>query len=580
MSVRGTRLPFDPVSPRLPTADVGAETMERESRSALGLFNDASLAVLDLVRAQPVKRLQSGGIGAREIARVAKASRIDASVVRLVLDLACAAELLEPDVATLGWGRVAGAWRDLDAGPRVTFLLEEWLRTPRAPTQSHDSTGTSLAVGDVGRNCALCRDGRMSTLVEWARHDGGVTDAGLASLLAWNRPLTHTTHRVLFEEPDDWDHRYRGRRRAPAAVETSMLMSDERPDLGTIADEARLLGLVVDGASTPLLRALLGDDRPAVVALAGAMLPAAVRTASFGSDLTAVVTGPPAGELSALLDSCADRESRGGAVTWRFSTASVRRALDHGTTAATLTAGLTDVAAAGLPQPLAYLLADVGRRHGMLRVAPAVSVIRCQDEALLAEVSVDRKLRPLALRLVAPTVAVSAAGETDTIAALRAAGYLPMPEASVAEPLSAERQATHLATNDGVVEPAMRRPVRLGPRDTTAATSIAGQEDAASAAARLVGVAYAPGTSFADPQLVAVIRRGNRTLSNPEVTTLAEAILAGQAVRIRYRSASSALTDRVVSELELSGHLLAGWCHLRHDERVFRVSEILSVAYP
>jgi hypothetical protein len=40
------------------------------------------------------------------------------------------------------------------------------------------------------------------------------------------------------------------------------------------------------------------------------------------------------------------------------------------------------------------------------------------------------------------------------------------------------------------------------------------------------------------------------------------------------------VTDRIVSELELSGHLLAGWCHLREDERAFRVSEILSVAHP
>jgi predicted DNA-binding transcriptional regulator YafY len=35
----------------------------------------------------------------------------------------------------------------------------------------------------------------------------------------------------------------------------------------------------------------------------------------------------------------------------------------------------------------------------------------------------------------------------------------------------------------------------------------------------------------------------------------------------------------VVSDLELSGQLLEGWCHLRNAERVFRLSEILSVGY-
>ena len=69
-------------------------------------------------------------------------------------------------------------------------------------------------------------------------------------------------------------------------------MNDD-PDLGTIADEARLLGLVAHGAGTPLLRALLAGSRPELVALAGAMLPTATITATFGSDLTAVVVGPP-----------------------------------------------------------------------------------------------------------------------------------------------------------------------------------------------------------------------------------------------------------------------------------------------
>ena len=580
MAVRGTLLPFDPIAPPLPTGEVSADMVQRESRAALELFNESSLTVLDGVRAHPVKRLQNGGIGAREIARVAKAAKVDAIVVRLVLELACGAELLEPDGSVLRWGDVAGAWRDLDAGPRVALVLEHWLTALWSPTQTHDAGGTSLAVGDRSRSCPLCRDGRRATLEEWARRDGGVTDDSLAALLAWKRPLTHATHREIVEEADEWDYRFRGRYRPSAPPEPPMVMSDDRPDLGTIADEARLLGLVAHGVGTPLLAALLGGDRPALVAMADAMLPAAASRATFGSDLTAVVVGPPGGELSALLDSCADRESRGGAVTWRFSTASVRRALDAGTTAARLTERLTDVATAGLPQPLTYLLADVGRRHGVLRVAPATSVIRCEDPALLAEVSVDRKLRKLGLRLVAPTVAASAAGEAETLAAMRAAGYLPMPETPEPAAEPSTPTTADLADRATVIDLAARRRSSLVRDGARATASAPAPEDPASAAARLVGIAHARGTSIADPRLVAAIRHANRSLSDPEVMTLAEAVLAGKAVRIRYRSASSSVTDRVVSDLELSGHLLEGWCHLRNDERVFRLSEILSVAYP
>ena len=100
------------------------------------------------------------------------------------------------------------------------------------------------------------------------------------------------------------------------------------------------------------------------------------------------------------------------------------------------------------------------------------------------------------------------------------------------------------------------------------------------AAARLVGRTYAPGSVDVDPRLVAAIRHVNRTLSDHEVETLADAILAGRPVLLRYRSASSTVTERVVSELELSGHQLAGWCHLRDDDRVFTVAGILSVSHP
>jgi hypothetical protein len=70
---------------------------------------------------------------------------------------------------------------------------------------------------------------------------------------------------------------------------------DRHHDLARLGDPAYLTGvdgLVAHGAAAPLLHALLAGDRAGVVGLADEMLPAAAGQAAFGSDLTAVGTGP------------------------------------------------------------------------------------------------------------------------------------------------------------------------------------------------------------------------------------------------------------------------------------------------
>lgn len=131
--------------------------------------------------------------------------------------------------------------------------------------------------------------------------------------------------------------------------------------------EAELLGVVAHGALTPIGHAVLGllragahrhfpavpgagpslRDRPALddavrqlSAALDALLPAPQTTARFQADLTAVVAGASALELTDLLAACADRESEGHAVVWRITPAAVRRALDSGWDAADLLARL------------------------------------------------------------------------------------------------------------------------------------------------------------------------------------------------------------------------------------------------
>ena len=46
---------------------------------------------------------------------------------------------------------------------------------------------------------------------------------------------------------------------------------------------------------------------------------------------------------------------------------------------------------------------------------------------------------------------------------------------------------------------------------------------------------------------------------------------------IAYQSATGGRTVRIVSDLEVIGELLYGWCHLREDQRVFNLSRIWGV---
>jgi len=166
--------------------------------------------------------------------------------------------------------------------------------------------------------------------------------------------------------------------------------------------EAALLGVTGAGAVTDVGRALLdgADDVTGVLGDVGTTQ----RTVRVQADLTAVVAGSPHADLTALLDLAANAESRGVARTWRFSPASVRRALDAGHTADSLLDALTKAAAGELPQPLRYLIADVVRRHGSVRATAVACCLRSDDATLLGEIAADRRLRTLGLRPLAPTV--------------------------------------------------------------------------------------------------------------------------------------------------------------------------------
>jgi hypothetical protein len=106
----------------------------------------------------------------------------------------------------------------------------------------------------------------------------------------------------------------------------------------------------------------------------------------------------------------------------------VRRSLDAGYSAADLHALFAQRSRTPVPQTLTYLVDDVARRHGGLRVGSASSYVRSDDEALIAEVLADRRLTSISLRRLAPTVLASRVPPTRLLEALRAAGFPPVQE--------------------------------------------------------------------------------------------------------------------------------------------------------
>lgn len=396
IAARGARLVRDvPAAP--PLAEVARRDPETVAAEVVRAADEV-LRHVDVVlgrwSAQPAVVLRGGGVAAREIKGIADALGADAVRAALVGELAVALELVghagDEEGSVWAVTRAGDAWSDRGVPERWAALTRAWWHSPRTPWLA----GT--------------------------RTERGVLRPALDPELQrpWVVPLRHRVLAALAQWPD-------GAAPTPDQVLAVLVWHTPRstpPRSAVVAllDEAAALGVVAAGALSPPGRALLsGDDGQAALA---SLIPPDVDELVVQGDLTGVVPGRPSDRLLALLGSSADVDSRGAALTVRFSAASVTRALDSGTSAADLLAALSEVSRSPLPQPLEYLVHDAARRHHRLRVAPAVSVVHTDDPGALAALLADPTLRHLGLRQVAPTVLVAEVPAAHLHEALRAAG--------------------------------------------------------------------------------------------------------------------------------------------------------------
>ncbi|MGF1646437.1 MAG: helicase-associated domain-containing protein [Kineosporiaceae bacterium] len=383
----------DPASVDRTAAGAGAEAV-RLVAQLLGVLDRQRVAVL-----------RTGGLGVREQRRLAAQLGVTDDLSALVCETAFAAGLVvddgeaEPSFVPTG---AADDWLESDTADRWATLAAGWLASARLAglVGTRDQAGAVRAAWSDGVERPASRELRSQVVAVLATADRRVGVPATAV-------LEHLTHLAP-------------RRAGPA-----------RDDLvRELLTEAAWLGLTSHDSLAAPGRALAADPGDPGVAAAAlrALLPAPVARVVLQGDLTAVAPGPLAGWLETEMGLLADVESRGAATVYRFSAASVRRALDSGRDAEELLALLDRASGSAVPQPLAYLVRDVARRHGVLRVGAVGSYVRSDDEAALAELLADRRAAGLGLRRIAPTVLVAEPDPATLLRALRGLGTAPVPE--------------------------------------------------------------------------------------------------------------------------------------------------------
>ncbi|MBM7083671.1 helicase-associated domain-containing protein [Micromonospora humidisoli] len=389
-------------------------------------------ALLEALTAEPAPVLRSGGIGVRDLRRLARTVSLDESTTALLVEVAYAAGLLGELDLPAAASRYGGEQQVLPTGAyevwRAVSLAHRWEQLARAWLTM------SRQAGLVGQRDD--RDRPISVLSAEAERAGApAARRAVLGVLAELEPATAPTAEEVLALLD-WraPRRSRGREAAHREVLTEAARLGVT-GLGALTAYGRLLlADVTDtderGGDDPLgLRADTdGGDSSGTVRALDALLPAPVDHFLVQADLSVVVPGPPDPTLAAELETVTEPESAGGASVHRVTTASVRRALDSGYTADDLHDLFRRRSRTPIPQGLTYLVDDVARQHGGLRVGSAGGYVRSDDEALLAEVLADRRLTALAFRRLAPTVLCTPYQVGRMLTALRDAGYAPVPE--------------------------------------------------------------------------------------------------------------------------------------------------------
>ncbi len=528
--------------------------------------------------------LRAGGLSVRDLKRTAVALDVSEPVAAFWVELAYAAGLLASDgeaderyAATPAYDE----WLELPAAERWSRLATAWLAATRTAglVGGRDAKDRTLSALGPGLDRSAAPEVRHRVLALLAGlPEGASPDAeSVLARLRWERP--------------------------PRGAQSE---DDLRTRLARWAlSEAELLGVTGRGALSAHGRALVGapaapsgpeeepsgpgdklpvHHRPApitpipplsaaeqAVASAAAarlltpLLPEPLDHVLLQADLTAVAPGPLQKHLADMLGILADVESKGGATVYRFTPGSVRRALDAGQAASDLHAFLAAHSRTPVPQPLAYLIDDVARRHGQLRVGAASAYVRCDDDAVLSEILADKRAAALGLRRLAPTVLAAQTDPAGLLEGLRAMGFAPAAESAEGDVLIT-RALAHRTPPRTAPEPVPDGPPV--PDDTLLA-----------AALRAVRAGDLASTTPRKPGSAPVVNGElPRTGSAETLATMQAAVLTGEALWIGYVNAEGTASQRVIAPVRVEGGFVTAYDHTADEVRTYPLHRITGVA--
>jgi hypothetical protein len=482
---------------------------------------------------EPADALRAGGLGVRDLKVLSTHLGVDEACTAFIAELAYLTSLISIDANDqILPSNKFDIWLMQSPADRWQMLASQWLITSRVSglVGRLESKNVAALGPELDRvNAAKVRELTLTLLTE---NPGTAPDwSSFKSLLDWRAPIRRNSS--LQDELSEWSLR-----------------------------EAEWLGITGQGAMSKYgVEFLSGDDLASI----NQDLPKTVDHILIQSDNTAIAPGPLEHEISQALAMMAEIESRGGATVYRFTEATIRRALDHGKTGDEIKSFLSKTSKTPMPQPLEYLIADVAKKHGKLRVGNTSSFIRCEDTALISQIINDKKLEVLGLRRIAPEVVICEMDATDAMRILRESGYLPAGESVNGMIL------TGVKSNRSLTKP--RPPRIIGEVETPTSKSL-------NAAIRTLRTGEKSTHRQTRLRQVANEALGAlpRTTANETMDVLNQFISEEKTLSIGYADNNGGVTHRIIDPIRITAGALIARDYATGEVQSFRIPRITGVA--
>jgi hypothetical protein len=467
--------------------------------------------------------LQSGGLGVRDMKKASEHLGVDESCTAFIAELAYLAGLLNVEAD----GRILPSaqfdlWQNKEPEEQWRDLVSLWKVTSRVAGligRSDSRNITALSTELDRSNAALIRRLVLELLLENPGIAPTVKSAQKA--ITWRYP--HRRGISITAELVEWTLR-----------------------------EAEWLGITGGSALSAFGAKFINDAESLGI---NSALPKPVEHILVQADNTAIAPGPLTIEVARMLSTFADIESRGGATVYRFSESSIRRGLDHGHSGDEIKTFLAKTSKTPIPQPLEYLIADVAKKHGKLRVGYANTYLRCEDQAIISAILSDKKLEHLSFRQIAPQVLISDTESDEAMDELRRAGYFPSGE-------NAQGSVVNMPIQ-------IRSKARPKPPRIIGETLKPSEQMLASAIRTL-----RTGERAAKKRPIGEIPRST---ANETMDLLNEYLGKGVSLRIGYADSNGGVSLRIIDPLSISLGTLVARDHATNAITPFKIARITGV---